>query len=109
MSGSEGGSSRPSDPDAVSRPRENFSRYPSLSSAGNSTPPSARIVTPDPPVNTVKNEQSTAQTTAVPPGIQPKNARNTRSRRSEALPSASRNPASVNSGIAGSVGDTLSV
>ena len=28
-------------------------------------------MTPDPPVNTVKNEHSTAQTTAVPPGIQP--------------------------------------
>ena len=46
-------------------------------SAGNSKPPSARIVTPDPPVNTVKNAQSIAQTTAVPPGIHPNEARNT--------------------------------
>ena len=66
------------------------------------------MVTPEPPVNTVKNEHSTAQTTAVPPGIQPNNARNTRSSRSDARPSASRNPASVKSGIAGSVGETLS-
>jgi len=71
-------------------------------------PPSARIVMPDPPVNAVKNEQSTAQTTAVPPGIQPNSDRNTRSSRSEARPSARRNPVNVNSGIAASVGDTLS-
>ena len=58
---------------------------------------------PEPPVNAVKNEQSTAQTTAVPPGIQPKSARNTRSNRSDACPSASRKPVSVNSGIAASV------
>ena len=63
---------------------------------------------PDPPVKAVKNEHSTAQTTAVPPGIQPNSARNTRSSRSEACPSASRNPVSVNSGMAASVGDTLS-
>src|ERR1700704_870640 len=108
MSGSAGGSSSPREPDAVNSPSANRSRYPSLISAGNNTPPSARIVTPDPPVNTVKNEHSTAQTTAVPPGIQPKYARNTRRSRSDARPSASRNPASVNSGIAASVGDTLS-
>src|SRR5882757_10370226 len=108
MSGSAGGNSSPSDPDAVKSPSANRSRYPSLRSAGNNTPPSARIVTPDPPVKTVKNEHSTAQTTAVPPGIQPTSARKTRSRRSDARPSASRNPASVNNGIAGSVGDTLS-
>jgi predicted hotdog family 3-hydroxylacyl-ACP dehydratase len=79
-----------------------------LRSAGNSTPPTARIVTPDPPVNAVKNVQRIAQTTAVPPGIQPNHARNTRSIRVEAVASARMNPASVNSGMAGSVGDTLS-
>src|SRR5215471_21540763 len=66
------------------------------------------MVTPDPPVNAVKKVHSTAQTTAVPPGIQPNQARNTRSSRDDACPSARMNPASVNSGIAGSVGDTLS-
>ena len=66
------------------------------------------MVTPDPPVNTVKNEQRMAQTTAVPPGIQPNHARNTRSNRADAPPSASRKPASVNIGMAGRVGDVLS-
>ena len=65
-------------------------------------------MTPDPPVKTVKNEQSTAQTTAVPPGIHPNHARNTRSSRSEALAFGEQEPASVNSGIAGSVGEVLS-
>ncbi len=36
---------------AVSRPSENRSRYRSARSAGSRSPPSARIVTPDPPVN----------------------------------------------------------
>ena len=58
------------------------------------------MVTPEPPVNAVKNAHTTAATTAVPPGIQPKNARNTRSSRCEALPSDSRKPVSVKSGIA---------
>jgi hypothetical protein len=57
-------------------------------------------VTPDPPVNNVKNAQSVAAATAVPPGAQPTQARNTRSSRSDDFPSASRKPASVNSGIA---------
>src|SRR5436190_2223451 len=61
MSGSAGGNSSPSEPDAVNNPNAKRSRYPSLISAGNSTPPSAKIVTPDPPVKTVKNEHSTAQ------------------------------------------------
>src|SRR5262245_54901527 len=66
------------------------------------------MVTPEPPVNVVKKEQRIAHTTAIPPGIQPNHARNTRSRRSGARPSASRKPASVNKGIAGSVGDVFS-
>jgi hypothetical protein len=108
MSGSDGGRSNPSEPDAVSRPRAKRSRYPSLISAGRSTPPSARIVTPEPPVNAVKNEHSTAHTTADPPGIQPNSARNTLRRRVEACPSARMKPARVKSGMAGSVGETLS-
>ncbi len=58
------------------------------------------MVTPDPPVNSVKNAHSVAAAIAVPPGAQPNQARNTRSSRSDDRPSASRNPASVNSGIA---------
>ena len=79
-----------------------------MTRAGNNKPPSARIVTPDPPVNTVKNEQRMAHTTAVPPGIHPNHARKTLSRRADARPSARRKPASVKSGIAGSVADVLS-
>ncbi|MNC93315.1 hypothetical protein D3C83_99140 [compost metagenome] len=60
-------------------------------------------MTPDPPVNTVKNEHTKAHTTAVPPGIQPNQARNTATSRSEDLPSASTKPASVNRGMAGSI------
>jgi len=58
------------------------------------------MVTPDPPVNSVKNAQSVAAASAVPPGIHPNHARKTRSNRSDDLPSASRNPANVKSGIA---------
>ena len=66
------------------------------------------MVTPEPPVKAVKKAQTAAQTTAVPPGIQPTQARKTRNSRCEAPPSASRNPARVKSGIAGSVGETTS-
>jgi hypothetical protein len=62
------------------------------------------MVTPEPPVKTVKKAQSRAQTTAVPPGNQPNSARNTRRRRWGAPPSASSTPTSVNSGIDASVG-----
>ena len=57
-------------------------------------------------MNTVKNADTTVHTIAVLPGIQPKSARKTRSSRAGVRPSASRNPASVNSGIDGSVGLT---
>ena len=64
------------------------------------------MVTPEPPVNTVKNAHSSTQTMAVPPGIHPTPARNTRSSRSDAFPAARMNPARVNSGIAGRCGCT---
>src|SRR5262245_55970454 len=108
MSGSAGGQSRPNDPDAVSNPSEKRSGYPSASSAGSSSPPSARIVTPEPPVKIVKNAQTNAQTTAVPPGTAPKSARKTASSRCEDRPSESRKPASVKSGTAASSGETAS-
>lgn len=41
-------------PDDVKRPTENRSPYPSSVSAGDSSPPSATIVTPEAPVNVVK-------------------------------------------------------
>ena len=66
------------------------------------------MVTPDPPVKTVKNAESIAQTTAVPPGNHPNHARNTFRSLSGALPSASKNPQSVNNGIDASVGFTAS-
>ena len=62
------------------------------------------MVTPEPPVNTVKKAQSRAQTTAVPPGNQPNRALKTRNSRCGAPPSASRTPTRVNSGIDASVG-----
>jgi hypothetical protein len=74
-------------------------------SAGSSSPPSARIVTPDPPVNSVKNAHNVAAATAVPPGIQPNSARSARRSRSDDFPSASRNPVSVKSGIAARFAD----
>ena len=52
----------------------------------------------------VKNAQTTAQTTAVPPGIQPTSARNTRSNRSDDCPWARMNPVSVKSGMEGRCG-----
>jgi hypothetical protein len=58
------------------------------------------MVTPDPPVKSVKKAQSAAAAIAVPPGAQPTHALKRRSSRSDDLPSASRKPASVNSGIA---------
>ncbi len=65
-------------------------------------------MTPEPPVKSVKNAHSVAAAMAVPPGIQPKHARNTRSRRSDDRPSASKNPASVKSGIAANPVDVVS-
>ena len=52
----------------------------------------------------VKKAQTTAQTTAVPPGIQPTSARNTRSSLPDDCPWASMKPARVKSGIAGRCG-----
>ena len=99
-----GGSKIPRLPDAVSTPRENRSLYPCLISTGNMSPPSARIVTPEPPVKVVKKAQTHMAATAVPPGIQPNHAWNNRTRREEALPVANIVPASVNRGIVGKMG-----
>ena len=72
-------------------------------------PPSARIVTPLAPVNVVKSAQTKAAITARPPGIHPNQARAARTSRLDAPPSARTYPATVSSGIAGSVGETASL
>ena len=64
------------------------------------------MVTPEPPVKAVKNPHKRTSTTGVPPGIHPNNARNSQTRRAEALLSASIYPAKVNKGIVGKVGET---
>ena len=53
-----------------------------------SSPPSARIVTPEAPVNEVKNAQTRATRMAGPPRTWPTTAWNTRINRREAPPSA---------------------
>jgi hypothetical protein len=63
------------------------------------------MVTPEAPVKVLKNAQTSVAAMAVPPGSQPNQARNSRTRRRLAPLSASRYPASVNSGMVGSEGD----
>ena len=58
-------------------------------------------------MKSVKNAHSVAAAMAVPPGIQPAHARKRRSSRSDDRPSASRKPATVNSGIAAIPGDVV--
>ena len=74
MRGRQGGNKSPSEPDPVTRPRASFSRNRAASSMGISRPPSARIVTPEAPVNEVKKAQTRAVTMAGPPRNGPKNA-----------------------------------
>src|SRR5260221_131804 len=61
-----------------------------------------------PKANAVKSANGPAAAMASPPGSQPNSALNTRTRRDAAPPSASRYPASVNSGMVGSMGETTS-
>ena len=56
---------------------ENFA----AASTGMSTPPSARIVAPEPPVNDVKNAHTSAVTIAGPPRRLPNSARKSRTSR----------------------------
>src|SRR5262245_61226201 len=105
MTGRLGGNSRPMDPDTVTRPIDDFSGYPAFTISGNINPPSESIVTPDAPVSGVKNASTRVLMIARLPGIQPTRASNIFISRRLAPPSARRYPASVNSGIAGSMGD----
>ncbi len=58
------------------------------------------IVTPEAPVNAVKNAHAAVQTNAKPPGIQPNIAPVNRTNRFGALLSLNKYPAKVKSGIA---------
>ena len=64
------------------------------------------MVTPEPPVRAVKNPQIKRTITGVPPGSQPKEALNTLINLSDALLSARKYPAKVNSGIVAKCGET---
>ena len=66
------------------------------------------MVTPLAPVKVVKRAQTNAAITARPPGIQPNQPCAARTSRLDAPPSASTYPATVSSGMAGSVGETTS-
>ena len=83
-----GGNKIPSEPAPVSKPSAVRSRYFAASNTGISTPPSARIVTPEPPVNDVKNAHTNDVTIAGPPRIVPNIALKTRTSRLDAPPSA---------------------
>ena len=104
MIGRLGGKSKPKLPDVVTSPSANFSEYCSEISIGNTKPPSATIVTPEPPVNAVNTAQLASTTTASPPGIQPMSACANATMRFGALLSARKYPATVNNGIASSTG-----
>ncbi len=88
ISGRQGGKSRPSEPAPVIRPSAERSEYCAEMRIGIKSPPSARIVTPEAPVNEVKNAQTSAVMIAGPPRIEPKSCWKTRIRRFDAPPSA---------------------
>ena len=62
------------------------------------------MVTPEAPVNAVKNAQATRTTSGTPPRMPPRKACDSRVSRSGVLPLARMNPAKVKSGMAMSVG-----
>ncbi len=63
------------------------------------------MVTPEAPVKVLKKAQTSVAAIAAPPGSQPNQARNSRTRRRLAPLSASRYPARVKSGIVGIEGE----
>jgi hypothetical protein len=105
MTGRLGGSMTPMEPATVTRPRECCFGYLAWVSMGSSKPPMARMVMPEAPVSGVKKASKSVTTTASPPGSQPAMAVKKESRRWLAPPAARIYPASVNSGIAGSMGE----
>ena len=90
----------------VISPKENTSEYPSSTKIGYKIAPSAKIVTPDPPVSAVKNAHSNTTINTVEPGSHPSEVLKKSKRRLEMLLSARRYPANVNMGIAANVGET---
>ena len=90
ISGRLGGNSTPSELLLVIRPSALRSLWPTPISNGNNSPPSARMVTPDPPVNAVKKAPAQIATAAAPPRTFPNSALKTRMRRLGAPLSASR-------------------
>ena len=88
ISGRDGGKRSPRPPEPVSIPKVERSEYPAPISTGNNNPPKARMVTPEAPVNEVKNAHARTVTMAGPPRNCPKRAWNTRIKRFDAPPSA---------------------
>ena len=76
-SGRQGGSRTPSDPAPAISPSAPRSSCFAASSNGMTSPPSARMVTPEPPVKAVKNAQARTVTIAGPPRRCPVQAINT--------------------------------
>ena len=79
------------------------SSIPFFSRIAERRPPIARIVTPEAPVNTVKNAHIITVAIIMPAGIQPKNALKVRISLSPALLSDRIKPVRVNRGMAGTV------
>src|SRR3972149_9123681 len=104
MMGRLGGKRSPMLPDAVTNPRENCSGYDSRRRMGYRIPPRATMVTPDAPVNAVKNAHVATTTIASPPGIHPNIACASFTSRLGELLSARQYPANVNNVIAIRVG-----
>src|SRR5262245_49533932 len=107
MTGRLGGSSKPIDPETVTRPTDVGSGYRAFTRIGSSSPPIDRIVTPEAPVSGVKNARIRDVTIARPPGIHPKSAVKLRISRRLAPPSARMYPPKVNSGIAGKYAEAV--
>ena len=76
MSGTEGASSTPSALALVTRPMPRCSSRPALRNKASNRPPSARMVTPLPPVSAVNAEHSNAAASTVPRTPPPNSARN---------------------------------
>src|SRR4051812_39757187 len=89
ITGTLGKNSKPKLPDAVTTPSEKFSGYPSARKIGYTSPPNARMVTPDPPVNVVNTAQTKMTMSANPAGNQPTSALNKRTKRCDEPPTAS--------------------
>jgi len=86
---------------AVSSPEREPLAVPIRKERGIRSPPSARIVTPDPPVKVVKNAAKGRRHDGRSRRAPSEECTEEPQQPSEACPSASRNPASVKSGMAG--------